>query len=37
LRKWLAQTGARTLYIEPGSPWEKAIWFSSVAALRSPE
>jgi transposase InsO family protein len=23
LRKWLARTGADTLYIEPGSPWEK--------------
>jgi len=22
LRKWLAQTGTATLYIEPGSPWE---------------
>ena len=22
LRKWLARTGAATLYIEPGSPWE---------------
>ena len=22
LRKWLATTGAQTLYIEPGSPWE---------------
>lgn len=22
LRKWLAKTGAKTLYIEPGSPWE---------------
>lgn len=22
LRKWMAQTGAKTLYIEPGSPWE---------------
>ena len=22
LRKWLADTGANTLYIEPGSPWE---------------
>ena len=22
LRKWLADTGAKTLYIEPGSPWE---------------
>jgi transposase InsO family protein len=22
LRRWLANTGAKTLYIEPGSPWE---------------
>ncbi len=22
LRQWLARLGARTLYIEPGSPWE---------------
>ena len=22
LRKWLVDTGAKTLYIEPGSPWE---------------
>jgi transposase InsO family protein len=22
LRQWLADTGAKTLYIEPGSPWE---------------
>jgi putative transposase len=25
LRKWLADTGAKTLYIEPGSPWENGI------------
>jgi transposase InsO family protein len=24
LRKWLADTGAKTLYIQPGSPWENA-------------
>lgn len=23
VRNWLAQVGAKTLYIEPGSPWEK--------------
>jgi transposase InsO family protein len=30
-RKWLAQTGAKTLYIEPGSPWENGYceWFNS--------
>jgi len=22
LRKWLEQTGAKTIYIEPGSSWE---------------
>ncbi len=22
LRKWLAKTGAKALYLEPGSPWE---------------
>jgi putative transposase len=22
LRQWLTDTGAKTLYIEPGSPWE---------------
>jgi transposase InsO family protein len=25
LRKWLADTAAKTLYIEPGSPWENGI------------
>lgn len=25
LRKWLADTGAKTLSIEPGSPWENAF------------
>ena len=25
LRHWLAATGARTLYLEPGSPWENGI------------
>jgi putative transposase len=25
LRKWLAKTGAKTLYIEPGSPWENGF------------
>jgi len=23
VREWLGRVGARTLYIEPGSPWEK--------------
>ena len=25
LRKWLAGTGAKTLYIQPGSPWELSL------------
>jgi hypothetical protein len=25
LRKWLAKTGAKMLYIEPGSPWENGL------------
>ena len=25
LRKWLADTGAKTLYIEPGSPWAALV------------
>jgi putative transposase len=29
LRKWLAKTGAKTLYIEPGSPWENGYCESS--------
>jgi len=34
LRKWLAQTGARTLYIEPGSPWENGYCESFNSKLR---
>jgi putative transposase len=34
LRKWLANTGAKTLYIEPGSPWENGYCESSNSKLR---
>ncbi|MCU1251005.1 MAG: Integrase catalytic region [Edaphobacter sp.] len=34
LRKWLADTGAKTLYIEPGSPWENGYCESFNAKLR---
>ena len=34
LRKWLADTGARTLYIEPGSPWENGFCESFNSKLR---
>jgi transposase InsO family protein len=34
LRKWLARTGAATLYIEPGSPWENGYCESFNAKLR---
>ena len=34
LRKWLAGTGARTAYIEPGSPWENGYRESSNSKLR---
>jgi len=30
LRKWLAAAGAKTLYIEPGSPWELSLLFKSL-------
>lgn len=29
LRKWLADTGAETLYIEPGATWENCESFNS--------
>jgi hypothetical protein len=35
LRKWLADTGAQTLYIEPGSPWENGYCESSNSKLRN--
>jgi putative transposase len=34
LRKWLARTGAATLYIEPGSPWENGYCESFNSKLR---
>jgi putative transposase len=34
LRKWLASTGAKTLYIEPGSPWENGYCESFNSKLR---
>jgi putative transposase len=34
LRKWLAATGAKTLYIEPGSPWENGYCESFISKLR---
>jgi putative transposase len=34
LRKWLAETGARNLYIEPGSPWENGYCESFNSKLR---
>jgi putative transposase len=34
LRKWLAGTGARTGYIEPGSPWENGYCESFNSKLR---
>jgi transposase InsO family protein len=34
VRQWLAQLGARTLYIEPGSPWENGYNESFNGKLR---
>lgn len=34
LRKWLARPGAKTLYIEPGSPWENGYCESFNSKLR---
>ena len=34
LRKWLADTGAKTLCIEPGSPWENGNCESFNSKLR---
>jgi putative transposase len=34
LRKWLARTGAKTMYIEPGSPWENGYCESFNSKLR---
>ena len=29
VREWLVRVGARTLYIEPGSPWENGLRVST--------
>ena len=34
VRKWLERTGVRTLYIEPGSPWENGYCESFNSKLR---
>jgi transposase InsO family protein len=34
LRKWLAKLGTRTLYLEPGSPWENGYCESFNGKLR---
>ncbi len=34
VRQWLTQVGARTLYIEPGSPWENGYCESFNGKLR---
>jgi transposase InsO family protein len=34
LRQWLVNTGANTLYIEPGSPWENGYCESFNSKLR---
>ncbi len=34
IREWLADAGAKTLYIEPGSPWEKGYIGSFSGKLR---
>ena len=34
LRKWLADSGAKTLYIEPGSPWGNGYCESFNSKLR---
>jgi len=34
LRKWLGKLGTKTLYIEPGSPWENGYCESFNGKLR---
>ena len=34
MRKWLEKSGARTLYLEPGSPWENGYCESFNSKLR---
>jgi putative transposase len=34
LRQWLADIGAKTLYIEPGSPWENGYYSTGRSTHR---
>ncbi len=34
IKKWLSESGVRTLYIEPGSPWENGYIESFNGKLR---
>ena len=34
VRRWLGKVGAKTLYIEPGSPWENGYMESFIGKLR---
>ncbi|MCK4557273.1 MAG: transposase, partial [Candidatus Aminicenantes bacterium] len=34
VRKWLANLGVKTLYIEPGSPWENGYVESFIGKFR---
>ncbi|NIM58322.1 MAG: DDE-type integrase/transposase/recombinase, partial [Candidatus Aminicenantes bacterium] len=34
IRKWLENLGVKTLYIEPGSPWENGYVESFIGKLR---
>jgi putative transposase len=34
LKKWLAASGVKTLYIEPGAPWENAYSESFISRMR---
>ena len=34
LKKWLAASGVKTLYIEPGAPWENAYSETFISRLR---
>ena len=34
VRKWLANLGVKTLYIEPGSPWENGYVESFIGKIR---
>ena len=30
VREWIAAVGARTAFIEPGSPWENGYWSAPI-------